>query len=283
MSISKKPTNPEKEEIKRTTDQDVLYYRDLVHIVRESKNRNKVNEAFEKIVESLETKMKKLARKFRIPGNTEEDTYQECLIALKTKAIKDYNELKGSDPTKPAPFDRFAIICIKRHLSTTFKASNGNKVRSLNESQSLDQSRSTENGEVSLVEIICSKDKDIATVIQDKEIFVILMKRLMKKLSPLEVVVLRLYAQQHTYEEIAKFIKKNNLSKVKINIKGVDNALSRIKTKAKVIFEKLTKECSARNVNSKTVDNALTRIKEKAKKVSEEFKKEEKKKKKKSM
>lgn len=250
-------------------DQEVIYYKELVYKVRKSKKKEEVNDAFEKIVDWLDPKIKKIAGKFRIPGLNFDDIYQECLCALQQKAIQDYDETRGSDPTKPAPFDRFALLCIRRHLSTKLKASNGNKIRAINESKSLDQDRSNDQSELSLIEIISSKDKDVSVYIQDKEHFVVLMQKLVKKLSPFEMQVLRLYAQQFTYEEIADAIKRKSAKKVRINVKGVDNALSRIKNKAKVIIDKIThkEKLEQEHRELRRVDNALSRIKHKARKI----------------
>lgn len=218
---------------------EVVYYKDLVYKFRKSKKKAEVNDAFDKILKWLDPKIKKIAGKFRIPGLNFDDVYQECLCALQQKAIPDYDENRGSDPTKTAPFDRFALLCIRRHLSTKLKASNGNKIRAINDGKSLDQDRSNDNSELSLIEIVCSKEKDVSTFIQDKEHFVMLMQKLVKKLSPFEMKVLRLYAQQFTYEEIAENIKKKSATKTWVNVKGVDNALSRIKVKAKIIMDKI--------------------------------------------
>ena len=114
---------PVKKEI-NDIDQEVIYYKELVYKVRKSKKKEEVNDAFEKIVDWLDPKIKKIAGKFRIPGLNFDDIYQECLCALQQKAIQDYDETRGSDPTKPAPFDRFALLCIRRHLSTKLKAYN---------------------------------------------------------------------------------------------------------------------------------------------------------------
>ena len=50
-----------------------------------------------------------------------------------------------------------------------------------------------------------------------------------------------LYAQRYSYKEITDIINENR-EKVKINIKGVDNALSRIKIKARSLLDKLNED-----------------------------------------
>jgi DNA-binding CsgD family transcriptional regulator len=60
----------------------------------------------------------------------------------------------------------------------------------------------------------------------------------MEHLSDFEKKVLALYAQRFSYEEIADKLNRNGDGK-KVNIKGVDNALSRIKIKAKQVVDEL--------------------------------------------
>lgn len=219
---------------------EVKFYIDLVNIVRGTGTQEEKNDAFQKIVNGLETKIKKVAGKFRrIPGFTFDDTYQECLVALRYKAIKDYDEYRGAEVGKPAPFDRFALLCIRRHLATTLKASHQNSVRPLNEGKSLDQDRSQDNDELSLINIVCVTKGDVATTVQDKEHFAYLIKKLIEKLSPFELQVFLLYAKQYTYAEIAEKI-TNMAEWGEIDIKGIDNALSRCKAKSHSILKKLT-------------------------------------------
>jgi RNA polymerase sporulation-specific sigma factor len=248
----KKATKVKKAEVKRLdrkgADPEVLYYIDLVYAVREKSEKKPVdaNMAFAKIVEGLATKIKKIAGKFKIPGFSFDDVYQESLYALRYKAIKDYDETRGSVVGTLAPFDRFALLCIRRHLSTTLKTSQQNKKKILNSCKSLDQDRSNDNDELSLVNIIPKSSgtvpkhipKDVLDSLQSREYFGTLMTKLLSKLSPLERQVFKLYARQYTYEEIADIINAKYPNS-DVNYKGVDNALSRIKAKSHKIFEKI--------------------------------------------
>tara|TARA_B100001564_G_C20479715_1_gene596519 strand:- start:457 stop:804 length:348 start_codon:yes stop_codon:yes gene_type:complete len=98
-----------------------------------------------------------------------------------------------------------------------------------------ESSRSSGDEELSLINIIDSGDAPIIDQIEDREYYMDLMTKLLKSLSPFEKEVFLLYAQRYSYEEIADLINEKRV-KVKINIKGVDNALSRIKHKAKIIL-----------------------------------------------
>lgn len=217
---------------------DVMYFIRLVEKVRKSTKQDVIDDAFVKIVVGLEPKMKKIAGKFKIPGYNFDDIYQESLYALRYKAIKDYDQTRGSGEG-PAPFDRFALLCIRRHLATTLKTSHQNRKKILNSCKSLDQDRSSDNDELSLVNILPQTEGDVCSEITEKEYFKTLVNKLLAKLSNFEKQVFYLYAQQYTYEEISENINDNCPHKTKVNIKGVDNALSRIKNKARVIFKRV--------------------------------------------
>jgi RNA polymerase sporulation-specific sigma factor len=237
-------------------DPEVIYYMNLVYTIRNGKpNSPEVNQAFSKVVDGLETKIKKIAGKFKIPGFTFDDIFQESLFALRFKAIKDYDETRGSVVGSPAPFDRFALLCIRRHLATTLKTSHQNKKRILNTCKSLDQDRSNDNDDLSLVNILPQTNGDVLESLQSKEYFHTLVRKLLGKLSALEKQVFFLYAQQYTYEEIAQLIndRSGRVRDKAVDYKGVDNALSRIKHKAHVIFERFLANEEDRRLLSKVM------------------------------
>lgn len=229
--------------LRANSDPEVIKLIDLVYQVRDAHNDAERNIAFEQVSRALEPKVKKIAGKFRIPGFTFDDVYQECLSALQFKAIKDYNETRGRDPTRSAPFDQFALLCIRRHLATTLKTSRQNRHIIINRSQSLDQDRSNDNDELSLINIVCASEGDVLTSLQQSEYFKNFVNKLLVKLSPFEKQVFYLYAQQYTYEEISTLINTHRtVSKFRVNVKGVDNALSRIKNKADSLFRRIDPE-----------------------------------------
>lgn len=210
-------------------------YVDLVELVRKSRSKDKQNQAFEEIERRMSTKIKKISAKFYIPGDNRQDIYQESLYALRYKAIKDYDKERGND-TGPYPFDKFAVLCIRRHLSTKLKSSYQNKKKALNQSMSLDQDRNDSSDDsLFLSDIIPTTDRNVLEEIASDEYFKELVRKLYEKLSDFEQQVFVLYAQKYSYEEITLIINKN--SKIKINVKSVDNALSRIKIKAISIVE----------------------------------------------
>ena len=112
---------------------------------------------------------------------------------------------------------------------------------------SLDQDRNESSEEaLFLADIIPRTEGTILQEIGDKEYHNFLFNKLYEKLSRFEKQVFVLYSQRYSYEEIAKLIKKkakkdgtkNKNKKIADIIKSVDNALSRMKQKAKEVFVK---------------------------------------------
>ena len=232
-----------KVEFKGDVDPEVIYLRDLVYKIRESKKQEEINAAFCELSEYLSPKIKKIVGGFRIPGCSFDDILQEAYYALQFKAIKDYNEWKGRDPSKPAAFDHFALLCIRRHLATALKTSKQNRHAAINRGKSLEADHSTDNDEMSLINILSSPKDDVFFDLQHKEYFKLLVNKLWKKLTKLEKQVFMLYANHNTYEEIADIINKkrnDGTKRYKVNIKSVDNSLSRVKMKARVILQLIT-------------------------------------------
>lgn len=198
----------------------------LVAQVRE----NESEVAFSELKEYLASYITLFARKYHISGCDADEIAQECLFALRFKAIEDFNPARGK-------FRSFAILCMKRHLFSIIKASSQQKRRVLNESLSLDEDRS-EGDDLSLTNLI-TKDK-LSTVerIEKDEITSVTKKRLLSKLSRLEQEVFKLYIQQYPYEEIAAQLEEIFPTK-KFSKKSVDNALVRCRSKAQEMYKAL--------------------------------------------
>lgn len=221
-------------------EQRTLLFIDLVEKIRRSNNKQITDDAFEKILTMMNSRIEQISYKFRIPGLSFHDVYQEALYALRFKAIKDYDQDR-SKIEKISPFDRFAMLCIRRHLSTKLKSSYQNKSKVLNSSISLDQDRNTSNqdtnGTLFLSDILPKTEKDVASEIKDKEYYSVLVSHLFRKLSYFEKQVLVLYIQRYSYHEISHKINKDKHSG-RINVKSVDNGLSRIKQKAREVYKR---------------------------------------------
>lgn len=213
----------------------------LVDMVRRSRSEDRINNAFNEIERRMRTRLRQICYKFNISGMSQSDIYQEALFALRYKAIKDYDESRGND-TGPYPFDKFAALCVRRHLSTKRKSSWQNKTKVLNLSISLDQDRNESNEDhLFLADIVPCTEGGVLEMVGDSEYYKNLFSQLFKKLSSFEKQVFILYIQKRSYEEISDIINaklKKSKKRHRVNVKSVDNALSRIKNKGRVIFEK---------------------------------------------
>jgi RNA polymerase sporulation-specific sigma factor len=222
-----------------------LGYEELVEVVRGRSRDDRKNKAYNEIEKRIKVKIFYITRQFYIPGFNYDDILQEALYALRFKAIPDYDKTRGRD-NKPYPFDKFAMLCIRRHLSTILKSSFRNKEKALNTSFSLDQDRSSHDDEnLYLVDILSGSSGPLIEEIGQKEYYNNLVKGLYSRLSKLEKNVFILYTCRYSYDEITfkinKFYKTKGGKKT-VNVKSVDNALSRIKIKAKEIFDNYEKE-----------------------------------------
>lgn len=220
---------------------DKLGYEELVEVVRGRARNDRKNKAYNEIEKRIKVKIFYITRQFYIPGFNYDDILQEALYALRFKAIPDYDKTRGRD-NKPYPFDKFAMLCIRRHLSTILKSSFRNKEKALNTSFSLDQDRSSHDDEnLYLIDILSGSSGPLIEEIGQKEYYNNLVKGLYSKLSKLEKNVFILYTCRYSYDEITfkinKFYKTKGGKKY-VNVKSVDNALSRVKVKAKEIFKK---------------------------------------------
>jgi RNA polymerase sporulation-specific sigma factor len=237
MAKSKKRLVAKKEEVFVDLD-----YFGLIKIIKSRKKSDKKisSDAYNEVEKRVKPKLMYIVNQFYIPGCNRDDIYQEALFALRFKAIPDYRRNRGRNGNYP--FDNFAVLCIRRHLSTLLKSSFQNKRKALNTSISLDQDRNTTSDDVLLLsDILPRTDQTILELLEGKEYYHTLFGELRGKLSVFEKKVFGLYVQKYSYEEMAKIInndyKKKKLRK-RINVKSIDNALSRLKQKAKEVFDK---------------------------------------------
>lgn len=224
---------------------DALENEQLVEIVRGQGKHNRRENAYNLLEARIRTKIIYIIRQFYIPGFSYDDVFQEALYALRFKAIPDYDHTKGRED-KPYSFDKFALLCIRRHLSTILKGSFQNKKKTLNTSLSLDQDRGSScDDNLFLADILPKTEGTVADEIGEKEFNKDLFIKLISDLSPLEKKVFKLYAFRYSYDEISRMINlyyRKKQMKKKTNVKSIDNALSRIKQKARHIYLKHEEE-----------------------------------------
>ena len=162
----------------------------------------------------------KIARKYFLAGQDEEDLYQEAMIGL-FKAEQSFNEPAGQD------FKSFATLCINRQIQTAVKNSNRKKNKILNESISLNNQGGIDNyesdDEEQLYFIIPSSSPLPDDELIYKEKVDEIKNAIDQKLSTYERKVLSLYLKGLSYKEMGQILEKET--------KSIENCLSRIKSK----------------------------------------------------
>lgn len=157
------------------------------------------------------------SRAYFLIGGDKEDIIQEGLIGL-------YSAIKNYKPDKNASFSTFANLCITRQMITAVKSATRGKHTPLNSYVSFNKAIKDENKETSLLETFIKNDFDNPeTVFIEVEMINEINKIIDKTLSEFEKNVLELYREGLTYEEMAKYLKKDE--------KSIDNAIQRIRKK----------------------------------------------------
>ena len=161
--------------------------------------------AMEELLTAYMGMVKAVARQYYIVGATCEDVSQEGMIGL-YKAVVTYKREKGR-------FSAYAYACIKAAVIDAVKAASREKNKALNTSVPLENT-------VGLV-----SDVDITVNLVGGE----LMARIKSRLWPAEEEIFSMWAEGMSYAEIAKELGKT--------VKNVDNAVQRIKKKAKAVIK----------------------------------------------
>lgn len=177
-------------------------------------------------IECLMNKYKELVNvkvsKYFMIGAEKEDIYQEGMIGL-YKAIKSY------DSEKQNSFKTFANLCIERQLITAIKTSNRQKHMPLNSYLSLNANTYDNETDTELIEVFNSKlIEDPLDTITKKEYYHAVEEKMGETLSDYEKEVLHRYTKGESYVSIAE--------KLDTPVKSVDNAIQRIRKKAKNIL-----------------------------------------------
>lgn len=159
---------------------------------------------------------------YYIVGADRDDIIQEGMIGL-FKAVRDFSSERG------VSFKTFADVCVTRQIITAVKNASRQKHAPLNFYVSLNKSVSDEDEDSTLSDILGqAKDSNPEEILIKKENANILGSEMGRLLSQFELLVLTLYLQGNSYQDIGKMIGKTP--------KSVDNALQRIKKK----FEKIS-------------------------------------------
>jgi len=197
---------------------------ELVNFVRNMDDEGVTAIAFGEIRSYVDQYIKLFGRKYKIAGHDADEIEQECLYALRYKAIEDFDPSRGK-------FRSFAILCIKRHLYSLIKGNNQQKRKVLNQSLSLDEDRGDEGENLSLINLITEDRPTVVEELENRENHNVKKTKLLARLSRLEQEVCFYYLKQYRYEEIVEVLQEKFPDR-EISKKGIDNALQRIRTKA---------------------------------------------------
>ena len=170
-----------------------------------------------------------------IKGYQTSDIYQEALIALRFKAIPNFELNKGMS------FLNFAKMCIRRHLITILNTSKKRKKdQSMNQAVSIDTPIGNKDDGYTISSTLVDTNLQFNKVCESKEAFEFTRNKLIEHLSDFEKEVLLEYLTNLSYKEIA--INISCKTKSKCIPKAVDNALLRIRNKASILKEMSTND-----------------------------------------
>ncbi|MCB7305122.1 sigma-70 family RNA polymerase sigma factor [Bariatricus massiliensis] len=175
------------------------------------------------IMEKYKGLVRQNAKAMYLLGGENDDLIQEGMIGL-FKAVQDYNPEAGTS------FYSFAQLCISRQIYTAMKAARRKKHIPLNSYVSLYAEEEDQEGRMPLAETIeAGAESNPEEALLGKEYARAFEEELKERLSKLENRVLYLHLLGMDYLTIADIIGKSP--------KTVDNALQRIKAKAKELVK----------------------------------------------
>ena len=181
------------------------------------------------LMEKYKGLVRQKAKAMYLWGGENDDLIQEGMIGL-FKAVEDY------EPDAGASFYSFAELCISRQMYTAIKASQRKKHLPLNSYVSLYTSGKREDGKeaLPLAETIeAGAESNPEELLLNTEYAHAFEEELKDQLSKLENRVLYLHLMGMDYLKIAEVMDKSP--------KAIDNALQRIKGKARHILEEKRK------------------------------------------
>jgi RNA polymerase sporulation-specific sigma factor len=175
--------------------------------------------ALEYLLRRYRKVVRKIASSYFLTGADREDVVQEGMIGL-YKAIRDFRRSHG------APFRAFAPLCITRQIITAVKTATRHKHEPLNAYFSLNEQVFEDNPNRMFVDITRPGDEvDLTDLIAGREAAHRLLTSIYWDLTAMERRVLRMYLDGKSYAEMAAELGRTP--------KSVDNALQRVKYKAK--------------------------------------------------
>lgn len=187
------------------------------------------NKIIDFLMEKYKGMVRQKARAMYLCGGENDDLIQEGMIGL-FKAIRDYN-LESE-----ASFVSFAQLCVSRQMYSAIRASQRQKHMPLNSYVSIYETRMENMDGVQLTladTIAAGADSNPEEVLLGEEYVQSFEDELKERLSKLENRVFSLHLLGMDYLQIAEVVDKSP--------KAVDNALQRMKAKAKALMEEKVK------------------------------------------
>ena len=170
-----------------------------------SRIREKDPEAFGELCARYTSLIRREAARFKGPNLPEqEDLLQEGYLAL-------YGAAERFQPGRGATFRTFTAVCVRNRMADAVRRYTGGKNRALTESVPLEEAAAGDRGPEELLEL--------------RERFLDLRRRVEDLLSPTEKTALMLYLSGARRSEIEK--------RYGMNLRSFDNALYRVRSKLK--------------------------------------------------
>ena len=164
----------------------------------------------EQLVADYMNLVRQLVSGYHVQGADADDFVQEGLIGL-------YDAIKSYAPDRGAGFKTYAAVCIKNRLNKAYAKQTSGKQQILNQSVQWEDS------------IAAEGQPDPELLVIAKENISELNKQMEILLSSFEKQTLSLYLQGYSYKELA--------DRLGVPKKSVDNALVRIRSKLKFLFQ----------------------------------------------
>ncbi len=192
---------------------ETMKYNDneLIYYIKEgnSDDGNILYEKYYPFIKSLVSKMAKVCKNSALEEN---DLYQEGMIGL-INAINNYDESKDNK------FYTYAKACIEKNIISAIVSANRKKHKIMNESILIDDAN------IPLFQTSSSQDK-LIDAYEERE----MLEQIRNNLTDFEEQVLLLRLGGLANDEIGQILDSN--------LKSVQNALQRIRTKTKKILNK---------------------------------------------
>jgi len=203
---------------------DLTSDEDLILKMRSVESKEEASAIGEQLINRYRDMVRRIARMYYLAGGDPEDLMQEGMLGL-YKAITTYQD------DRQMKFSSFAYLCIERQIQSAVRNSNRQKHQAMNEAISLDQMTRDEEGNLTRLEDVLSDENSLSVEekVQGQLDGEELLEQLKSRLSELEQNILGPYLNGENYRQIAETLG--------LVPKIVDNALQRIKKKAKELLK----------------------------------------------